>query len=114
MPCPTWTAFLDRVFAQNENLLRFIRRTAGYALTGATHERALFILHGSGANGKSTFLAVLRALLGDYASQTAADTIMAKKHEGIPNDVARLKGARFVAATETDRGSGWPRGSSSG
>jgi len=97
--CPTWLSFLDRIFAGNKNLIRFI-----HTLTGLNRERALFILHGGGANGKSTLLAVLRYLLGEYATQTAADTLMAKKHEGIPNDIPRLRGARFVAATETDAG----------
>ena len=29
---------------------------------------------------------------------------MAKKNSGIPNDVARLRGARFVTAQESDQG----------
>lgn len=102
--CPVFLAFLDRIFEGNGNLIRFVQRVVGYTLTGVTSERALFILWGTGRNGKSTLLGVLRKMLGDYASQTAADTLMAKRHEGIPNDVARLKGARYVSATETDEG----------
>jgi putative DNA primase/helicase len=76
----------------------------GYSLTGDTREQVLFLLHGSGANGKSTFLEVIQALLGEYALQTPAETLVQKQGEGIPNDVARLKGARFVAASETEEG----------
>ena len=102
--CPTFLAFLDRIFEANGRLIAFVRRMIGYTLTGMTGERCLFILYGSGANGKSTLLSVLRDLLADYAMQTPADTLMAKQNEGIPNDIARLKGARLVSAVESDQG----------
>ncbi len=102
--CPTFQAFLETIFEGNQDLISFIRRAIGYTLTGIASERVLFILLGGGSNGKSTLLGVFRDLLGTYSTQTAADTLMAKRHEGIPNDIARLKGARFVSATESDDG----------
>jgi putative DNA primase/helicase len=101
---PRWLTFLNRIFAGNENLIRFIQRKSGYTLTGLTVERCLFLLFGTGANGKSTFLAVLREMLGDYATQVPAETLMVKRNDGIPNDVARLKGARLVSAVESEEG----------
>jgi putative DNA primase/helicase len=47
---------------------------------------------------------VLRWLLGDYGMRTPAETLLAKRDRGIPNDVARLRGARFVSASETNEG----------
>jgi putative DNA primase/helicase len=66
----------------------------------------LFILHGSGANGKSTFLETLARLLGDgYAAGTPTESIMLKHFDGgVPNDIARLKGARFVNINEVEKG----------
>jgi putative DNA primase/helicase len=43
----------------------FVRRYIGYSLTGDTREQALAIVSGSGANGKSTLVETVRALLGD-------------------------------------------------
>lgn len=57
-----------------------------------------------GSNGKSTLFELIQDLLGDYAENTPAETFMAKKHDGIPNDIARLRGARFVSASETREG----------
>lgn len=102
--CPTWERFLDQIMGGNEALVTFLQRAIGYSLTGNVGERCLFILHGSGRNGKSTLLEAIRALLGDYAMKTPTDTLLAKNDNGIPNDVARLKGARFVAASESDQG----------
>jgi putative DNA primase/helicase len=85
-------------------LIRFVQRAVGYSLTGSTNEQCLFILYGSGANGKSTFLNTISAMLGDYARQTPTDTLLVKRGDGISNDVARLHGARFVSAMEVDNG----------
>jgi len=41
-------------------------------------EQALFVLYGTGANGKSTFLNTVSDLLGDYARNTPSETFMAK------------------------------------
>jgi P4 family phage/plasmid primase-like protien len=101
--CPTWEAFLDRIFASSVNLIEFVRRAVGYSLTGDTSEQVLFILYGTGANGKSTLVRTVAAMLGDYALRSPSDTLIARKSDpSIPNDVARLKGARFVFASETE------------
>ncbi len=100
---PKWDKFLLRVLP-DADLREFVQRAAGYSLTGSTAEQVLFLLHGNGANGKSTFIEVMRDVLGDYAQNAAPDTFLAKRTGGIPNDVARLQGARFVSATETGDG----------
>lgn len=102
--CPTWDTYLRRVFGENAALIAFMRRLTGYSLTGQTVERILATLHGGGANGKTTYLEVIGSLLGDYAMRAPATTLLAKRDTGIPNDIARLKGARFVWTSETEEG----------
>jgi putative DNA primase/helicase len=103
-PCPQWLAFLARITDQDEDLIGFMRRALGYSLTGDTSEQCFFLLHGSGANGKSTFIEVLRALLGDYARQADASTFLHKDQDTPRNDLARLAGVRFVSAVEAAAG----------
>lgn len=102
--CPLWLSFLDRIMAGNQTMIAYLRRAVGYALTGSTREQCLFILYGTGANGKSVFLETLSSLLNDFAMRTPTDTLLVKRAGGIPNDVARLKGARLVTAVEADQG----------
>jgi putative DNA primase/helicase len=64
----------------------------------------MFILYGTGANGKSTFLNTIMNLLGDYAIATPTETFMKKNGEQISNDIARLRGSRFVTTTEAEQG----------
>lgn len=63
----------------------------------------MFILWGTGANGKSTFLNTLQTLFGDYACSTGTETFMKKTSEQ-SNDLARLKGTRLVTTTEVEQG----------
>jgi len=102
--CPRWNQFLARVTGDNQELSDYLRRLVGYLLTGSTSEQVLHFLHGLGANGKSVFCEVLQRLLGDYGVGLAPDVIMLKRHGGIPNDIARLRGARLVAMNETTQG----------
>ena len=102
--CPQWITFLDRIMKSNDKMITYLQRAVGYALTGSTREQCLFILYGTGANGKSVFLETISALMNDYARRTPTSTLLAKRAGGIPNDVARLKGARLVTAVEADAG----------
>jgi putative DNA primase/helicase len=101
---PQWHGFLKGIMRDDESLIDYLQRAVGYALTGCTNEQVFFIFHGTGANGKTTFLQTVSAMLGDYATQTATETFMVKRDGSVSNDVARLKGARLVTATETEDG----------
>ena len=75
----------------------------GVALTGDTSDQCFYVLHGLGANGKTTLVETVAAMLGDYAVDTPTDTLLSRTRTGsVPNDLARLKGARFVYAAEPD------------
>jgi putative DNA primase/helicase len=100
---PAWEHFLQRVLP-GEDLRGFVQRATGYSATGNTSEQCMFINHGTGANGKSTFQETISAALGDYAMRTPTEMLLAKRSDGVPNDIARLKGSRFVSASETEEG----------
>ena len=102
--CPLWAAFLDRIMDSNQELIDFLQRAVGYALTGETSERCLFIEHGTGDNGKTVFLETLAALSGEYCKETPVSTLMIKRGDSIPNDLAALKSARIVTAAESEEG----------
>jgi putative DNA primase/helicase len=102
--CPIWKNFLMEIMNYNAELIRFIQTAAGWAITGDTSEQSMFILFGTGANGKSTFLNTIMNLMGDYAIATPTETFMKKNGDQITNDIARLRGTRFVTTTEAEQG----------
>jgi putative DNA primase/helicase len=105
--CPLWLKFLDRIFDKDAELIAFVQRVAGYALTGITREHALFFGFGTGANGKSVFVTTLAGILGDYHRTAAIETFVSSPVERHPTDLASLRGARLVTATETEEGRHW-------
>jgi putative DNA primase/helicase len=106
-PCPLWEKFLDRATGSDVELKRFLQRSAGYLLCGDTADHALFFLYGTGANGKSVFLNVLIQILGDYATTTGTRNLMSSSGDQHPTWLADLRGARLVAASETEDGGRW-------
>jgi putative DNA primase/helicase len=99
--CPLWHKHMEFVTGGDALLQDYLRRAAGYTLTGLTGEQKIFFLWGNGANGKSTFVDVLAALLGDYATQ--ADENLLTGTGGHPTQLADLRGTRLVVSDETDR-----------
>ena len=102
--CPLWLATLERILGGRRELIAYLQKAIGYALTGVTTEQVLFVFFGIGANGKTTILTTAVTMLGDYALSTRPETLMMKKGDAIPNDIAQLKGRRLVIAVEAEPG----------
>jgi putative DNA primase/helicase len=102
--CPRWLRFLGEVFDGDQELVDFVQRAAGYSLCGDTREHVLFVLHGAGANGKSTLVEILQRLVGGLARTSAFDSFIRTRDKGTRNDLARLQRARLVVASESGEG----------
>lgn len=107
---PLWHKFLDDITAGDEDLKEYLQRATGYSLTGDTREECLFFCYGQGANGKTTFFEVLRTLMGDYSQQSDFNTFLQRKSDGPRNDIARMRGARLVTASEAQGDKGFDEG----
>jgi P4 family phage/plasmid primase-like protien len=96
---------LREATSDNAELASFLRRWAGYCLTGDTSEEKLAFSHGDAATGKSTILEALKATWGDYAATADFEAFLSRQHTGGPrNDIARLAGTRLVVSIEVDEG----------
>jgi putative DNA primase/helicase len=101
--CPIWDGVLDRIMDGQPGLVRYLQQMAGYALTGYTREQCLFILHGTGSNGKSLFLNTMQDIMGDYACQ-APEGLLVAKGDSHPTEMATLCGKRLAVSIETEDG----------
>ena len=102
--CPTWIAFLERACDGNQDLMQYLARVVGYCLTGSVREKAVFIVWGGNDTGKSTFIETIRAMLGDYSGNLRPESIMVRRNEIVPHDIAKLEGTRLVTVGETEEG----------
>jgi putative DNA primase/helicase len=100
-----WERFLREACGGDQDMIAFLQRAVGYSLTGCTGEEKLFLVHGPGATGKSTFLEAVKATLGDYAWTSDFETFLLRRPGGVRNDIAELAGRRFVISIEVEEGS---------
>lgn len=109
---PMWMQFLNTVFEGKHDLIDFAQRAVGYSLLGTNEQSVMVIVHGvgghsNGSNGKSVFVETLRNVLGSYAVTISPDTLMSKRFgmdSAAMADIAKMKGTRFVATSETEAG----------
>ena len=100
-----WERVLERATNHADGLADFLRRAAGYSMTGYAHEEVLLFLHGPTATAKSTIAEALRAAFGEYAMQADFESFLKRRGDaGVRNDIARLWAARIVFSVEVDEG----------
>lgn len=105
--CPVFRRFLGEVSGGREEVARYLLRWFGYALTGSTKEQAFLFIHGSGQNGKSMLLDLLRWIMGDYAEPAPMWFFTRRPFVEHGCETAVLAGARLVTASETDSDQTW-------
>lgn len=97
--------FLNEIFRNNVELIEYVQRLLGYAMTSYTKEQAMFIFLGDGANGKSLLLETYSKIMGSYATTSAVDILVERKNRTANmSEIARLNGVRAVMTDETEMG----------
>ena len=104
---PVWEQTLA-AWHPDEAMRGYLKRLAGYAFTGCTHEQVIIIHQGRGRDGKSTFMNALRELAGDFGEVADVRTFLDAGARGggdATPDLARLAGdCRFLSVAEPPRG----------
>ena len=104
--CPRWIKHMEEVLLEDKDLIIYLQKALGYALTGITRYECFFILFGqTSRNGKGVTMNTFLHMIGDYGCNVSPDTITQKKYfngSAPSEDIARLVGARFVNISEPD------------
>jgi len=110
-PIPLWLRVVSRMFERDGRsdvaLIAYMQRVLGYCLTGIIDEHAMWFLYGTGANGKSVLLSTIGGILACYHRIAPIETFAASVGDRHPTELAMLRGARLVTATETEEGRRW-------
>ncbi|WP_165772281.1 phage/plasmid primase, P4 family [Niveispirillum lacus] len=116
--CPRWTRFVEEVLAEEDGsvdpeYVRYFKALIGYAAWGIATEQKLVSVWGEGANGKTVLFEAVRDILGSYA-RTIEPALLIKADAdsgGKPRaDILALRAARFVLASEPERGEAMAEG----
>ena len=111
---PRFELFLSEIFDNNVEVIEFIKRMFGYAITGLCAEHVFPVFYGAeGRNGKDTLLKLICKILGkSFASPVSKEVLLS----GMKNPGAsapflfELQGKRLVYADETSEGSSFDEG----
>lgn len=111
-----WLKFLHDIFRRGEDessleeteeIIDVVQMALGESLTGRTNKDHMFILYGSGSNGKSTFIKVFSDCFGDYATSMSSEMLVSKGNSSVQSkefSLDDLAGARAITTSETAEG----------
>ena len=86
----------------NEAVRNFLLKVSALAMTRETKHQLFLILTGSGANGKSIYMDLMGAMLGDFAVTAPVDMLTGKREasHACNESLVALDGARMAAFNE--------------
>lgn len=105
--CELFLKFIRDIMQDNDEKIEYIQKLLGYSLTGDTREETCYILYGNTTrNGKSTLVETISYMLGNengYSMNMNPESLAQKQNKDsrqASGDIARLKGTRFLNASE--------------
>jgi putative DNA primase/helicase len=101
--CPEFEGFMERVVPE-AGMRAYVQRALGYSMLGEADQRSLFLICGPSGTGKSTLMATMELVFGDYGVSAPSGTLRAAGREtsSPSNDLHTLMGKRFVSTSETN------------
>ncbi len=102
----TWKNFLKGSIRNGDEMIDFVQMALGYTLTGHVSDECMFYVYGKPRAGKGTLFEGMQAILGTPLAATTPYSTFAQKRDGDSQnfDLAPLRPARMVVATETNKG----------
>jgi putative DNA primase/helicase len=104
---PLFDRFMLEIALGDAPTVEFLQRMVGSMLTGDRRDQKIFFLQGVGANGKSTFVDLIRRLLASYALKLPASVLMHNPVQNHPTELAQLRGKRLAISSEVEEGQYW-------
>lgn len=101
---PQFEKFVLDISDNDLEMAKYLQRVFGSALASGNSEQAVYILYGSGANGKSTLIEVVSDVMGEYARTAPSSVLVEGRSSSVGDDLVFLKDSRLISASETGQG----------
>jgi len=108
-PAPLWERSVLEIFNGNKEMVAYLNRLYGYAITGLVNEKVFPVLYGrTGWNGRSLIIETISYVMGNLAGSIPSEMLLSQKYSksasGPSPDIMSLKGIRMAFASEIDEG----------
>ncbi len=108
VPRDLWVKYLLEVMNGEQEMVDYLQRLLGYAITGSTREHIMPVFWGKGRNGKGTLVKIMQHVMGPLAGTIQTEMLlysrMQRSSAGPSPDIMDLKGLRMAFASETEEG----------
>lgn len=96
--------FMNDIFNDDKELIKFMQKLFGYGITGHAREQKWCIFTGSGSNGKSLLMSLIKNLMGSWYIVAPYEVFFkTKKSSGGPTPhLTALINSRFVCKEERE------------
>ena len=98
-------AFVNSICGGDLELVGYLQKVLGYAITGETKEQAIFFLLGNGSNGKTTLLEAVGSVVEDYIYHIPISVLLdsSTNQAGRPSpELAKAVNARILVCSESN------------
>jgi putative DNA primase/helicase len=108
-PAPIWDRTLLEIFNGQEEIVSYLQRLLGYAMTGLIREKVFPVFYGpTGWNGRSLIIETVSHVMGALAGSIQSEMLLSQRYaksSAAPSpDIIALKGMRMAFASEIDEG----------
>jgi len=100
-PPEKFLSFINQIFMNDKNLINYVQKVFGYALSGSIAQQEFYILHGTGKNGKDQLITIFRGICRDYTHDLSADKLMENKYSSNDTYFAQLRNKRVLFCSES-------------
>ena len=98
--------FIVSIACNDLDLIEYLHTIFGYGITGEIKEQAMFIMHGTGSNGKTTLIEAIGNVLKPHVVHLPIDIITGRPEYRNPGkaspEIAQAEKARMVFTSESN------------
>ena len=117
-PCETWLQTLAYWLGDDQDVIGFLRRYLGYALTGDGREQCMAFFYGPAASGKGTIMRLISYILGSipppgnskfrsYHYEAPIATFLESRNDRHSTELAAMHQKRLITSEEPAAGARW-------
>lgn len=116
-----WLRMLQQWMGDDQDVIAFLRRYLGYALTGDSREQCMAFFYGPAQSGKGTILRSISGILGSphdgttnkfrsYHYEAPISTFMESRNDRHTTELAAFYKKRLITSEEPAAGAKWDEG----